>query len=232
MAALISFPSMLALCALAAALVLPAVVRAQDVTPGPVQVRPQVEPGGLSSEGSQEREPTLELSPLRQVIPQAAGIREIPGVAPRGTEANPANDRPYLGFTTRPAERCYLGGEEYGMEILSVDAGSPAAAAGLRGPSPDSDPRAGTARRQFDLALSSLRAMLDAPGDGDLIVAINDNRVRTQAEINEQIAALKPGDAVYVTVIRPVSEINHETLKVLVHVGRWTGPVASATAAK
>src|SRR6266481_1936305 len=39
--------------------------------------------------------------------------------------------RPYLGITVQYASHCYAGGEEHGLEVVTVDPSSPAAQAGL-----------------------------------------------------------------------------------------------------
>jgi S1-C subfamily serine protease len=60
---------------------------------------------------------------------------------------------------------------------------------------------------------------------GDLIVAVDDQRIRSQADFNDALAKARPGDTLYLTVIRPLStsssNMDHQTLKVAVTVGRW-----------
>ena len=66
---------------------------------------------------------------------------------------------------------------------------------------------------------------------GDLIVAVDDQRVRSQADFNDAMAKARPGDTLYLTVIRPVSsgqtsdpngmKMDHKTMRIAVKVGRW-----------
>lgn len=208
---------------------MPAVAQSPGVPPAISQQ--QTEPNSATVSGSQDREPALEIAPRANAMPQSGDTAEIPSSTVKAPPAvKQADSIPYIGITTQPVERCYIGGEEYGLEILTIDEGSPAAAAGLRGCTPSATkPHTSALGHQVDLALHSFATMWDVPlGDGDLVIAINDRRVRSQAEMNQEIGKLKPGDVAYLTVIRPVSAIKHETLKILVHVGRWTGPIASA----
>jgi hypothetical protein len=192
----------------------------------PPQVRRQLEPSPPAPTGSQKDDATLELAPQAGALPRRSETDVIPGGKRPALGAETAEERPYLGITTQETDRCYLGGEEYGMEIVTVDPGSPAAAAGLRGCSPVSEPGAGVFRHQLDLALHALRTL--GEGDGDLIVAVNDQRVRVQRDLDWQLSSIKPDDTIYLTVIRPVNSMKHETLKIMVHVGRWKAPVAAA----
>ena len=63
--------------------------------------------------------------------------------------------------------------------------------------------------------------------DGDLIVAVDDRRVRDQSDLESAMSRLKPGDTMYLTVIRPQGN-SHTTLKIAVRVGAVGEPVASA----
>src|SRR5271156_5482941 len=40
--------------------------------------------------------------------------------------------RPYLGMTVQSTTMCYLGGEEHGLEVLTIDPNSPASQAGFQ----------------------------------------------------------------------------------------------------
>ena len=61
--------------------------------------------------------------------------------------------------------------------------------------------------------------MDEAPGKGDLFVAINDVRTRSQAGMDQAMAKLKPDDVFCLTVVRPVNAFKHDTLKFLVQYG-------------
>jgi hypothetical protein len=141
--------------------------------------------------------------------------------------------RPYLGLTVKYATQCYLGMEEHGLEVLNVDPNSPAAQAGLR-------PR--TDLTAVGAAITTLSAIL--PGGtllankalaptgavgtgGDLIVAVDDKRVRDQGDLEAALSRLKPGDTMYLTVIRPEGN-SHKTMKIAVHLGAVGEPLANA----
>src|SRR6266851_3868955 len=66
---------------------------------------------------------------------------------------------------------------------------------------------------------------------GDLIVAVDDKRVRDQGDLENAMARLKPGDTMYLTVIRPSGtdeRAPHQTLKIAVKVGAIGEPIANA----
>jgi len=52
-------------------------------------------------------------------------------------------------------------------------------------------------------------------------VAVDDQRVRSQADFNDALAKARPGDTTYLTVVRPLPGGDHKTLKIAVTVGRW-----------
>jgi S1-C subfamily serine protease len=62
---------------------------------------------------------------------------------------------------------------------------------------------------------------------GDLIVAVDDRRVRDQSDLESAMARLKPGDTMYLTVIRPDGN-SHQTIKIAVRVGAAGEPIANA----
>ncbi len=73
---------------------------------------------------------------------------------------------------------------------------------------------------------------------GDLIVAVDDQRIRSQADFNDAMARVHPGDTLYLTVIRPISKTDlsgstttdHATMKIAVKVGRWQPGTADSCA--
>jgi len=195
---------------------------------------------------------TLEIAPQPGALAPKPGVKEIPGgrtfrphedtatVNPRfapGTESSDSSRshrRPYLGITVRYSTKCYLGAEEHGLEVLNVDPNSPAAAAGLR---PTTGMTAlGAAGKTAGGLLGPLNSLvmplLEKGGalgrDGDLIVAVDDHRVRNEADLDNEMARLKPGDTMYLTVIRPLPGGGHKTMKIAVRLGELGQPVAKA----
>jgi len=208
---------------------------AQSAGSSAVQVQGQHEPSGRAGAVShdqedQEDDSTLEVSPQPGAQVPKTGVQEIPDGVNFHPSEDAAHHRPYLGIAVHYTARCYLGGEEHGLEILTVDPHSPAADAGLRGVSFGDTSNRGTLQGQLQLAWQSFRSWAAPPeGDGDLIVAVNDQRVRTQADLDDEIARLKPGDTMYLTIIRPVKAWRHDTLKVEMRVGDWSQAIANST---
>ncbi len=218
-------------------------------------------PPGIGSQ-SGGGDATLEIAPQPGIKPPKPGVAEIPGgstfkpgedttsVNPNyqpGTEngdsnSNQGNNRnslarrgkPYLGITVNETTKCYLGMEEHGLEILTVDPNSPAAAAGVHGSSGANalGATASTALSLVPLVGTLVTSQLAKRGDlgmaGDLIVAVDDHRVRTEQDLDDEISKLKPGDTMYLTVIRELPGGGHTTKKIEVHVGQVGQPVANA----
>lgn len=151
-------------------------------------------------------------------------------------DARRAHRRPYLGMTVQYATQCYLGMEEHGLEVINLDPNSPAAQAGLK---------AKTGLNGVGAAVATLSSIL--PGGeflankalggtgamgtgGDLIVAVDDRRVRSQGDLDDAMARLKPGDTMYLTIIRPEGN-GHKTMKVAIRVGAVGEPMANAAPA-
>jgi S1-C subfamily serine protease len=65
---------------------------------------------------------------------------------------------------------------------------------------------------------------------GDLIVAVDDQRIRSQADFNDAMAKARPGDTLYLTVIRPLPGGDHATMKIAVKVGKWQPGTAESCA--
>ncbi len=215
-------------------------------------------PGTAGQGGS---DATLEIAPQPGLAAPKPGVQEIPGgrnfnpgennasIEPNfrpktenGTgdingngngDSNQPHPRPYLGITVQYATKCYLGGEEHGLEVLTIDPNSPAAQAGLR---------ARSGMTAIGAAVSTLTGIL--PGgsilaskaltssgamgqEGDLIVAVDDRRVRDQSDLETAMSRLKPGDTMYLTVIRPDGN-SHQTIKIAVRVGAVGEPIANA----
>ncbi len=145
--------------------------------------------------------------------------------------------RPYLGITVQYASHCYSGGEEHGLEVVTIDPSSPAAQAGLHARS-DISPIGAAVTTAIgilpggSLIANSALGRTGAMGQGgDLIVAVDDKRVRDQGDLENAMARLKPGDTMYLTVIRPTGtdeRAPHQTLKIAVKVGAIGEPIANA----
>ena len=137
--------------------------------------------------------------------------------------------RPYLGVRVQYTTKCYLGMEENGLEVISVYPNSPGSVGGLRGKTPVGSLALVGAALAAPLAavINPLLARSGAFGmDGDLIVAIDDVRVRSQADFDAEMLKLKPGDTMYLTVIRPLPGGNHKTMKIAIKVGEEMFDVA------
>jgi hypothetical protein len=141
--------------------------------------------------------------------------------------------RPYLGISVQYTTKCYLGGEEHGLEVQSVYPGSPGSVAGLRGSKPASTLGVVGAAMLGPIAVM-IKPLLERSGafgsDGDLIIGVDDKRVRNAAELDAAMLKLKPGDTMYLTVIRPLPGGNHKTMKIAIKIGRETMQVAKSTA--
>jgi hypothetical protein len=148
--------------------------------------------------------------------------------------------RPYLGITVRYTTMCYMGGEEHGLEVLTIDPNSPAAHAGLQGRADISAIGAAVTTLTGILPGGSILAnkALGSTGamgqNGDLIVAVDGQRVRDQGDLQTAMSRLKPGDTMYLTVIRPTGTDErgpHKTIQIAVKVGAIGEPIANAAPA-
>ena len=145
--------------------------------------------------------------------------------------------QPYLGITVAYRSMCFNGGEEHGLEVLTVDPNSPAAQAGIHSKSGVTAMGAAVTTLSAFLPGGSLltNKALETSGamgqDGDLIVAVDDKRVRDQNDLQAEMSHLKPGDTMYLTVIRPNGTDErgpHATLKIAVRIGAVGEPIANA----
>ena len=197
---------------------------------------------GIAGQGT-EPDSTLEIGPQYGGPPRAGKVDVIPNerLQPGSESASVQRNfesgrnefeqgqarsgpRPYIGITVRYTTTCYLGREEHGLEIMTVDPNSPAQKAGLHGPTRPSavgaaGVTAGSLLGPLALLTTPLLAKAGALGEpGDMIVAVDDHRVRTEEEFQRALARMKPGDTTYLTVIRPTPG-GHKTLKLAVHLG-------------
>lgn len=216
---------------------------------------------GVTGQGGSD-DTTLEIAPQPGARAPKPGVEEVPsdrnfrpgednadvepGYRP-GTENDTGNiddngnqgenfrprQRPYLGITVQYTTQCYLGGEEHGLEVMTIDPNSPAAQAGLQARSDLSAVGAAVTTLSGIIPGGALIAntALGRTGalghGGDLIVAVDDRRIRDQNDLQTAMARLKPGDTMYLTVIRPDGN-SHQTLKMAVKVGALNEPIANA----
>ena len=139
-----------------------------------------------------------------------------------------ASHRPYLGLELEYTTQCYLGMEEHGFEVVSVYPNGPAARAGLLGrksstPSGDLAALGSVLLGPVALVTFPLLRNSGALGTpGDLIVAVDDMRVRNENEIRYALGRLKLGDTAYITVIRPLKGGYHRTMRIALHIDHET----------
>lgn len=137
--------------------------------------------------------------------------------------ADKASPPPSLGAVLKYTTTCYRGMEEHGLEVVSVDPGCGAARAGLRGKTRAT--ALGIAGGIGGLILGPLELLvlplLERSGalgaGGDLVLAVDDVRVHDVSEFRKAMRALKPGDSVYLTVIRSLPGRGHQTMRIRVH---------------
>jgi S1-C subfamily serine protease len=200
----------------------------------------QTDTSGISSLPSRQpgdSAPTLELAPqpadnppARTEVPDNREFRKSQDIASQVRNSLKENaDRdhnPYLGISVEYSTHCYAGAEEHGFEVMDVYPGSPAARAGLHARTP-STPMGdlGALGSILFLPVSVITMpMLRKSGAlgefGDLIVAVDDQRVRSKGELVTMLHHLKPGDTTYITVIRPIPGGSHKTMRIALHIDR------------
>jgi hypothetical protein len=179
--------------------------------------------------------PPMETSPV--LIPNDSGYltsspqQELPPVPASGPPSSMVSNRsqsslPYLGVSVQRIESHSTPGRDIdGLEIVSVDPDSPAERAGLKGRGGmtrlgASGATAGALMAPLDIALMPLLKKTGQLGQtGDLIVAIDDRRVTGEADLETALGDSKPGDTIYLTVVRLASDGAHKTIKIPVKLG-------------
>lgn len=212
---------------------------AADIDAAP-SFSPQTDTGGISSLPAKQpvdSAPTLELapqpadnSPARTDVPDSREFRKSQDVASRVNNSirddADHDHNPYLGISVEYSTHCYANAEEHGFEVMEVYPGSPAARAGIHARTP-STPMGdlGALGSILFLPVSVITMpMLRRSGAlgefGDLIVAVDDQRVRSKGELLTMLHRIKPGDTTYITVIRPIPGGSHKTMRIALHIDR------------
>jgi hypothetical protein len=133
--------------------------------------------------------------------------------------------RPYLGISVLFTVSTRDGQQVSGLEVMEVDAESPASRAGLRSRTPmttmgASGATAGELLGPLDAALRPLLAKSGQLGeDGDLIVAIDDHRVASDSDLPDRLSRLHPGDIIYLTVLRQQRGGTYKAVKLPITLG-------------
>ena len=133
--------------------------------------------------------------------------------------------RPYLGISVLYTVSMRDGQKVSGLEVMDVDADSPASRAGLKARTPmttigASGATAGELLGPLDAALKPLLAKSGQLGeDGDLIVAIDDHRVTSDSDLPDHLGRLHPGDIIYLTVLRQQRGGTYKAVKLPVTLG-------------
>lgn len=145
-----------------------------------------------------------------------------------------AGPLPYLGISVHSTIVVQSNGERrHVLEVLSVDANSPAAAAGIKGGGNPTNLGASslTASAMFGPAQELVAPLLQKTGQlgrqGDLIVAADDNRVESEDDLAGELSRLKPGDTLWLTVLRKSAKGQPKAVKIPIKLG----PPQSADAA-
>ena len=168
-------------------------------------------------------QPSGELQPKINEIPSARQFKRSENYTALDRKFDPNleqgdGEAPYLGVTVRYTRECYLGQEEHGLEVLNVYPGSPADKAGVKGYAPPS-----FAGAMFGPLYGAVSKLFDRAGvvghGGDLIIAVDDHRVHDDRDLERELRKLKPGDKMYLTVLRPLPGGAHQTLKIAINVG-------------
>ena len=145
---------------------------------------------------------------------------------------------PYLGISVHSTTVLQSDGiQRHALEVLSVDEGSPAAIAGLKGSGTPTTLGASslTASAMLGPAQEMLAPLLKKTGQlgqqGDLIVAADDNRVGSEEELADELERLKAGDTLWLTVLRESKKGQPKAVRIPVKLAPPQG-TGAATAAK
>jgi hypothetical protein len=205
----------------------------------PADAQIQSAPKSIPAGGDQ----TLVLPPAAPAQPKAVAPRAPDQSTPEQTSPEPdlgsdnaplpgdlpvpenSGPRPYLGISVLYTVSMRDGQQVNGLEVMDVDADSPASRAGLKARTPmttigASGATAGELLGPLDAALKPLLAKSGQLGeDGDLIVAIDDHRVTSDSDLPDHLARLHPGDIIYLTVLRQKRGGTYKAVKLPVTLG-------------
>jgi hypothetical protein len=201
---------------------------------------PSPPPAAVTPPAADDR--TLEVAPrIIPIVPPSSEQPEPPEAEgadnSRGTplsRAPTAHGRPYLGVSVQPALVRFHRQEIHGLEIIGVDKGSPADRAGLTAPTGMTTVGATGETAAFFLGpigvlMSPLLAHSGQLGaTGDMIVAVDDQRVSLGAEMNRVLARLAPGETVWFTLMRITPDGKVKNEKISVVLGSTDGAAAPA----
>ncbi len=144
---------------------------------------------------------------------------------------------PYLGISVHSTTVLQSDGtQRHALEVLSVDEGSPAAIAGLKGSGTPTTLGASslTASAMLGPAQEMLAPLLKKTGQlgqqGDLIVAADDNRVGSEEELADELERLKAGDTLWLTVLRESKKGQPKAVRIPVKLAPPQGTGAAAAA--
>jgi PDZ domain-containing protein len=162
----------------------------------------------------------------------AAASRD--GTTSASQQAPPAK-RPYLGIAVQTIyANDRPNGLVTGLEVVSVDRNSPAAVAGLRGRTKmtsigETGATASSLIAPLDLFMMPLLKKTGSLGQGgDLIVAIDDRRVINDFDLQSELESRKPGDLIYLTITRAMTDGSRKTLKMPIKLGAARTATADA----
>ena len=152
--------------------------------------------------------------------------------------APPANtSRPFLGIAVQTIySNDRPSGLVTGLEVVSVDPNSPAAAAGLHARTKmtsvgESGATVSSLMPPLNLFVMPLLKKTGSLGHGgDLIVAIDDRRVLNDYDLQSELESLKPGDVIYLTITRAMPDGTQKTLKLPIKLGDAAQAAATAGA--
>lgn len=212
-------------------------------------------PAAHAQSGNDSSDQTLEIAP-RIAPPMDAAPDTAPAAPPADSRrddtnaatapADNANDaatdaasvnqnRPYLGMTVQAIYAKDQPGQIIaGLEIISVDPGGPAARAGLHGRTKmtslgESGATASALLPPLDIVMIPLLKRAGSLGrGGDLIVAIDGRRVNDNLDLQTALATLKPGDTIYLTVMRTMPDRSLRTLTLPLKLGAAADAMATA----
>jgi hypothetical protein len=239
---------------LAAAICAATIPNSESLPAQVVAPNPQSNPPGIPSSQARDRQSgssdaTLEIAPRTgpsdseefstpstavHTDPGNAADQELPPLPtsgpPSSTISNaPRQALPYLGISVQRIESHSTPGRDIeGLEVISVDPGSPAERAGLKGRGAmtklgASSATAAALMAPLDIAVMPLLKRTGQLGQtGDLIVAIDDRRVASETDLQTALAESRPSDTIYLTILRLATDGAHRTIKFAVKLGNET----------